>query len=220
MNFENVPLIIALFKALVKKGGSYTDLSDKPKINGVVLSGDKSTTDLGIMKHKRLTCDGQHIYDGDQVLTMAQIRTMYEDKGLFVYLEYLNIVFIPGARVSESSTAFEFIGGFQNSGVAYQCRVIINDANVVKYDQIPMETTDNRLDSFEDFDPDAEGAEKVYASALAVLNAIKGKINSPTSVGSPGKVLGLDQSLNTVWLPGGGGSTSLPTIQNGALIFE
>lgn len=55
MDFENVPLIVALIKALTKKGGggggsgSYTDLSNKPKINGVVLSGDKSTADLGIV---------------------------------------------------------------------------------------------------------------------------------------------------------------------------
>lgn len=52
MSNVSVGTVIALIKALAGGGGggssSYSDLSNKPKINNVTLSGNKSLSDLGI----------------------------------------------------------------------------------------------------------------------------------------------------------------------------
>lgn len=50
-NGVSIGLVIALIKKLAGGGGgssSYSDLSNKPKINNVTLSGNKSLSDLGI----------------------------------------------------------------------------------------------------------------------------------------------------------------------------
>ena len=48
----NMGAVIAMIKALSKKGGggssNYNDLSNKPQIGGVTLSGNKSLADIGV----------------------------------------------------------------------------------------------------------------------------------------------------------------------------
>ena len=51
-NDMNLGVVIALIKAIKGKGGggssNYNDLSNKPQINGVTLSGNKSLADIGV----------------------------------------------------------------------------------------------------------------------------------------------------------------------------
>lgn len=59
---ETLAAAIAYFKAHGGGGGGtsdYDDLTDKPQINGVELSGNKSSVDLGISS---ITTSGHTIY--------------------------------------------------------------------------------------------------------------------------------------------------------------
>lgn len=54
--------------------GSYTDLTDKPKINSVTLSGNKSSSDLGLASTSDLEskADASNVYTKSEVYTKAE----------------------------------------------------------------------------------------------------------------------------------------------------
>lgn len=166
------------FRTLTKQTGggggttNYNNLSNKPKINGHELTGSKTSEDLEILTYKKLEVKDSPlgIYDGEKKLTLAEVRSLYADDKYYLFLEYLNIVFIPGARQADTSSAFEFFGGFQNNGKAYHCRVIINNENVVRYNQIEIEDTENKV---EEIDEDEESNNVLYPNVSAVIDYVK-----------------------------------------------
>lgn len=159
----------------------YNDLSNKPQINGIELVGNKTTEQLGLgkVKFKRLdvkTDTGTGtlgIYDGDTLLTMNDIKELYQNPDWYIYLEYLNTVMIPEARYLETSNAFEFGGQFQENRKCYLARVIINIDNVVQYNQIEIEKTENKVKSIDDYD---DTNEEQYFNANAIKEYVDSKI--------------------------------------------
>jgi len=61
----------------------YTDFSNKPQINGVTLTGNKSTSDLGIVAEDiKITVDGESValstYIGSLVDRIASLETLID----------------------------------------------------------------------------------------------------------------------------------------------
>lgn len=91
-----------------------------------------------LLKRVRLTADDNHIYKDGTILTFENVKDLVMNSDVFVTVTmYDNISFIPSAY---DTTAIWFDSSFIEGGVPNQLRLIINDQNQVKIDQIELAT--------------------------------------------------------------------------------
>lgn len=111
------------------------------------------------------------VNDADQVLTFNDIKAAYEDTTKFVYCIHANVVLIPAFLETH---AFEFTGTYLIRGTHNIIRVIINDQNIVHTSDIPLETTDNKVDDISEWEV-FEGSDVYYPTVEAILNYLQSK---------------------------------------------
>lgn len=125
------------------------------------------------MRFKKLTTDGNKIYDGTIELTFDQVKALYQSPEWFIYLEYLNIIMIPSSRYN-SDTEFEFSGQYFNGDNGYQASITIDNTNHITYKQIACENMDtNKVYDINDYD---EENEEQYFNAKTIKDYVDSKI--------------------------------------------
>lgn len=90
------------------------------------------------------------IYHGDERLDYNRLGELFESPKHFLYMRYLNLIFIPSFYVGDDGMrpAIEFSASWIY-GTPTISRVIINDENIVKYSQISIEDSENKVDDLE-----------------------------------------------------------------------
>lgn len=85
MGFIPENVIVNLKKEIAEASGSssYSDLTNKPTINNVELSGNKTTSDLGIPVVTFEVFDNSHLL-GQEGITISKTKTMTAGAWLFV----------------------------------------------------------------------------------------------------------------------------------------
>ena len=85
MGFLPENVIVNLKKEIAEANGSssYSDLTNKPKINNVELSGNKTTSDLGIPFVSFEVFDSTHLL-GQEGITISKTKTLTADAWLII----------------------------------------------------------------------------------------------------------------------------------------
>lgn len=135
--------------------------------------------------------DGQMVHDG-VVQTYEDILAAFNDNGVFLYLSYLNLIFIPSFVVAgheeEGRDAVEFASAYYYAEEPTIARVIINSAEQIKYDQIVLENTDWKVDDLTGWTvgeypqayPTADAVATQFDSVKESLNQKADKSEIPT----------------------------------------
>lgn len=102
------------------------------------------------MEYYAVTIENGHMTHNGEVQTYADILNAFNDQSVFLYLSYLNLIFIPSFVVAgheeEGRDAVEFASAYYYAEEPTIARVIINSAEQIKYDQIALENTDWKVD--------------------------------------------------------------------------
>lgn len=114
---------------------NYNQLSNKPKINGVELSGDKSGTDLGLCTI--ITADDNTTINGYQVpqLTTAQVQSAYNA----VISGKVCVIVDKNGWMHLSVIQADAVGDEVTISVAYYTHMILTYADDGSIDYVPLE---------------------------------------------------------------------------------
>lgn len=87
MGFLPENVIVNLKKEIAEAGGasSYSDLTNKPSINNVELTGNKSSSDLGIPVVSFEVFDSSHLV-GQEGITISKTKTLTANAWLIVHV--------------------------------------------------------------------------------------------------------------------------------------
>lgn len=134
------PLVERDLIPYVDEIGNYIFLTNKPKINGVVLEGDKSTEDLNIFG--KISADGVFFEDGESV----QEKFNKGELGVNDYTKLKNKPTINGIVICDDSSAVqlgiiedETISDISTWSSKYMQQILNNHANVVELVGTDME---------------------------------------------------------------------------------
>lgn len=88
MGFLPENVIVNLKKEIAEAGGasSYSDLTNKPTINNVELTGNKSTSDLGIPVVSFEVFDNSHLL-AQEGITISKTKTLTANAWLIIHVE-------------------------------------------------------------------------------------------------------------------------------------
>ncbi len=139
-------------KPFVDERGSYIFLTDKPKINGVVLEGDKSTNDLNIFG--KISASGVFFDDGDSV----QDKLEKGELGTNDYNKLHNRPTINGVVICDDNNAVQ-LGIIEDENISdiktwsskYIQQVLNNHTNIVEMigtDESPVIASELMIGSY------------------------------------------------------------------------
>lgn len=181
-----VTLALAKKFAMKVAAGFHSVVANNEDHSITFTMNDGSTAKLVIpvpddsLRDVHLYCDGGDIYmfnDKTTPLTFTEIKALIADERNSVHIsnDYYSIYnkyhFVPSIT-SQEKEAIGFIGETQLNGVSYSWRIIINEDNVVKGDEIPHETIFNKVKTMDN--PN----DTTYPTTAAVADYVTGFIKA------------------------------------------
>lgn len=184
-----------LHQAQILDGSTYQlEESDKHEIASLVeedlhdeldsIESDINELDSTKMEYYMVTIHGGHFeHDGEQ-LGYDELKDKFDDPSVFLYLVYLNLIFIPSIDVPNSAIAFStawsrkenYIGSQEEFDQPYIERVMINNQNVIHFLQLAMEVPENRINVFIDYETLEEELQSSCYPNIKVIKGLEAKL--------------------------------------------